>query len=80
MCPVSATKVTNQMTTEPSDLEGRCNLLRSLHTPGAPLVLPNAWDVASARAVEAAGFPVIARRTAASPPHSATRITSMPAP
>jgi 2-methylisocitrate lyase-like PEP mutase family enzyme len=28
--------------------------------PGSPLVLPNAWDVASARAVVAAGFPVVA--------------------
>jgi 2-methylisocitrate lyase-like PEP mutase family enzyme len=33
-----------------------CDLLRSLHVPGTPLLLPNAWDVASARAVEAAGF------------------------
>lgn len=37
-----------------------CNELRSLHVPGTPLVLPNAWDVASARAVVAAGFPVVA--------------------
>ena len=43
-----------------ADLESRCDLLRSLHVPGTPLVLPNAWDVASARAVEAAGFPVVA--------------------
>src|SRR5918994_7602121 len=35
-------------------------MLRSLHVPGTPLVLPNAWDVASARAVAAAGFPVVA--------------------
>jgi 2-methylisocitrate lyase-like PEP mutase family enzyme len=28
--------------------------------PGRPLVLPNAWDAASARAVVAAGFPVVA--------------------
>lgn len=41
-------------------LEGRCDLLRSLHVPGTPLVLPNAWDVASARVVVAAGFPVVA--------------------
>ncbi len=41
-------------------LEVRCDLLRSLHVPGAPLVLPNAWDVASAKAVAAAGFPVVA--------------------
>lgn len=42
------------------DLESRCDLLRSLHRPGAPLLLPNAWDVATARAVVAAGFPVVA--------------------
>ena len=48
------------MTTQPNDLESRCDRLRSLHTPGTPLVLPNAWDVASARGVEAAGFPVVA--------------------
>jgi 2-methylisocitrate lyase-like PEP mutase family enzyme len=35
-------------------------LLRSLHVPGAPLLLPNAWDVASAKAVVGAGFPVVA--------------------
>jgi 2-methylisocitrate lyase-like PEP mutase family enzyme len=43
-----------------ADLQRRCDLLRSLHTPGAPLLLPNAWDVATARAVVAAGFPVVA--------------------
>jgi 2-methylisocitrate lyase-like PEP mutase family enzyme len=42
------------------DLERGCDLLRSLHVPGDPLVLPNAWDVASAKAVVAAGFPVVA--------------------
>jgi 2-methylisocitrate lyase-like PEP mutase family enzyme len=41
-------------------LEQRCEILRSLHVPGSPLVLPNAWDAASARAVVAAGFPVVA--------------------
>lgn len=41
-------------------LEQRCDLLRSLHVPGSPLVLPNAWDAASARAVADAGFPVVA--------------------
>jgi 2-methylisocitrate lyase-like PEP mutase family enzyme len=34
--------------------------LRSLHVPGAPVVLPNAWDAASARMVEEAGFPAVA--------------------
>ena len=43
-----------------SDLQSRCELLRSLHRPGDPLLLPNAWDVATARAVIAAGFPVVA--------------------
>src|SRR5919106_2145999 len=43
-----------------TDLQNRCELLRSLHRPGAPLLLPNAWDVATARAVVAAGFPVVA--------------------
>jgi len=49
-----------QPMTAPTDLESRCGMLRSLHVPGTPLVLPNAWDAASARAVEAAGFPVVA--------------------
>jgi len=44
----------------PAELQSRCDLLRSLHTPGEPLLLPNAWDVATARAVVAAGFPVVA--------------------
>src|SRR4051812_11236014 len=57
---VPSHQVTEQPMTEPIDLESRCDLLRSLHLPGAPLVLPNAWDVASARAVVAAGFPVVA--------------------
>jgi 2-methylisocitrate lyase-like PEP mutase family enzyme len=43
-----------------ADVQSRCDLLRSLHTPGAPLLLPNAWDVATARSVVAAGFPVVA--------------------
>lgn len=43
-----------------SELQQRCELLRSLHRPGAPLLLPNVWDVATARAVLAAGYPVVA--------------------
>src|SRR5947199_4872112 len=43
-----------------ADLQSRCDLRRSLQRPGAPLLLPNAWDVATARAVVAAGFPVVA--------------------
>src|SRR3954451_5243525 len=41
-------------------VQSRCALLRSLHRPGVPLLLPNAWDVPTARAVVAAGFPVVA--------------------
>ena len=43
-----------------TDLQSRCDVLRSLHRPGSPLLLPNAWDAATARAVVAAGFPVVA--------------------
>ena len=34
--------------------------LRALHSRPEPLILPNAWDAASARAVVEAGFPVVA--------------------
>jgi 2-methylisocitrate lyase-like PEP mutase family enzyme len=47
-----------------ADLQSRCDLLRSLHRPGSPLLLPNAWDAATARAVDAAGFPVVATTSA----------------
>ncbi|MCT9929710.1 isocitrate lyase/phosphoenolpyruvate mutase family protein [Planotetraspora sp. A-T 1434] len=43
----------------------RAAALRALHVPGSPLVLPNVWDAASARIVEAAGFPVVATGSAA---------------
>src|SRR3954468_7510707 len=43
-----------------ADLASRCDLLRSLQRPGDPLLLPNVWDVATARAVVAAGVPVVA--------------------
>lgn len=39
--------------------------LRALHTPGKPLVLPNAWDAESARLVAAAGFLVVATSSTA---------------
>ena len=38
----------------------RASDFRNLHSSGKMLLLPNAWDVASARIVEAAGFPAIA--------------------
>src|SRR3954452_5163062 len=52
-------------TSAATELQSRCDLLRSLHRPGAPLLLPNVWDVATARAVVAAGFPVVATTSAA---------------
>jgi 2-methylisocitrate lyase-like PEP mutase family enzyme len=39
--------------------------LRRSHVAGDPLVLPNAWDAASARMVEAAGFAAVATSSAA---------------
>jgi 2-methylisocitrate lyase-like PEP mutase family enzyme len=39
-----------------TDLQSRCDLLRSLHRPGTPLLLP--------KAVVAAGFPVVATTSA----------------
>jgi 2-methylisocitrate lyase-like PEP mutase family enzyme len=41
-------------------LRAKAEALRALHHAAEPLVLPNAWDVASARLIEAAGFPAIA--------------------
>lgn len=45
-------------------LSAAAERLRALHVPGRPLVLPNAWDAASARAVEAAGFDAVATGSA----------------
>ena len=42
----------------------RAQRFRSLHRPGTPLVLPNAWDAASARVVAEAGAPAIATTSA----------------
>jgi 2-methylisocitrate lyase-like PEP mutase family enzyme len=61
---MSSQQVAEQPMSEPADLESRCDRLRSLDVPGTPLVLPNAWDVASARAVAAAGFPVVGTTSA----------------
>lgn len=47
------------------ELAERARRLRALHLPGRPLVLPNAWDAASARAVEAAGFLAVATASSA---------------
>lgn len=47
-----------------SDLKAHADLLRSLHF-GQLLVLPNAWDPASAELVAELGFPVVATSSAA---------------
>ena len=47
-----------------SDLKAHADLLRELHD-GPLLVLPNAWDVASAELVAELGFPVVATSSAA---------------
>lgn len=43
-----------------SGLSTLAQRLRELHHQSEPLVLPNAWDAATARAVAEAGFPVVA--------------------
>lgn len=45
---------------QPIDQKTKAMRLRELHHGPDILVLPNAWDVASARVVEQAGFPAIA--------------------
>ncbi|MCF0091697.1 isocitrate lyase/phosphoenolpyruvate mutase family protein [Micromonospora sp. MH99] len=47
-----------------SEHHTRAELFRSLHTPGSPLVLVNAWDAASARVVAAAGARAVATTSA----------------
>jgi 2-methylisocitrate lyase-like PEP mutase family enzyme len=47
-----------------TDLKARAERLRQLHG-GEMLVLPNAWDAASAAVVVEAGFPVVATASAA---------------
>jgi len=46
--------------TTTSVLAERATQLRALHHAAEPLILPNAWDAASARLVQEAGFPAVA--------------------
>jgi len=55
MTPVTMTNAT---------LSDKASALRALHHGARPLVLANAWDVASARLVEEAGFPAVATTSA----------------
>ncbi|SNS43195.1 2-Methylisocitrate lyase, PEP mutase family [Streptosporangium subroseum] len=52
------------MTADVTDLKAHAERLRELHG-GEMLVLPNAWDAASATIVAEAGFPVVATASAA---------------
>src|SRR5260370_6949522 len=52
--------MTKSDVTDSSSPHKKATTLRTLHVAGEPLVLPNAWDAASARMVETAGFPVVA--------------------
>src|SRR2546421_3424020 len=45
-------------------LRDKAEALRSLHSGPRVLILANAWDVASARLVEEAGFPAVATSSA----------------
>ncbi len=47
-----------------AELPDQARRLRELHAGAEPLVLPNAWDVASARLVERLGFPAVATTSA----------------
>ena len=49
---------------KPDVQRDRAAAFRTLHAGPGILVLPNAWDVATARIVEAAGFPAIATTSA----------------
>lgn len=49
---------------DPTEQAAKAEVLRKLHTSGTILVLPNVWDVASARLVEKAGAKAIATSSA----------------
>jgi 2-methylisocitrate lyase-like PEP mutase family enzyme len=46
------------------DLKTKAEKLQAMHSAPAALVLPNVWDVASARIIEDSGFPAIATSSA----------------
>ncbi|MFG2126691.1 isocitrate lyase/phosphoenolpyruvate mutase family protein [Streptomyces sp. NPDC048751] len=50
--------------TNENPLRDRALAFHALHVPGRPLVLPNAWDAASARIVEDAGAAAVATTSA----------------
>jgi 2-methylisocitrate lyase-like PEP mutase family enzyme len=46
--------------TSPTAAAARAERFRALHTPGTPLVMPNAWDIGSAALFASLGFEAIA--------------------
>ena len=46
--------------TPPTTPESRAERFRSLHVPGSPLLMPNAWDVGSAALFASLGFEALA--------------------
>ncbi len=64
-----------------SELKAEAELFRSLHVPGRPLLLANAWDAASARVAERAGAAAVATTSSGSPgpwaPRTATTSTGL---
>lgn len=50
---------------ELAGLAAKAEVFRCLHRPGEPVVLANAWDVASARIVAGLGYPAVATSSAA---------------
>jgi 2-methylisocitrate lyase-like PEP mutase family enzyme len=63
LCGWASRRAENEIVTDST--AARAVALRALHRPGDPLVLPNAWDAGSARAVTDAGFPAVATGSAA---------------
>lgn len=52
------------MTNHAAELRDRALAFRSLHVPGRPLILPNAWDIPSARLVADVGAGAVATTSA----------------
>ncbi len=52
------------MTPPSSDQKSKALAFRSLHHGSKPLLLPNVWDIASARVVEECGYPALATTSA----------------
>jgi 2-methylisocitrate lyase-like PEP mutase family enzyme len=61
----NATRTGSALDTNRQRLDAAARRLLELHRPGDPLVLVNAWDAVSAKAIESAGATVIATSSAA---------------